>query len=346
MTRSKSKLSSVVGSGRAGQLRRRTQPAKPSGGVSKQAIRRLARRAGVKRMSEGIYTEAPLALRAWLSAIVKDAVVYADHARRFTLTVNDIILALKRNGSTLYGYTYYEKRERLTRKLPASALAGKPAANEAASGVRKASTAETPSRAANLADGPAPAAPTAAGVVEQTPKGVLKEQSEVADKDDGWRSREEGKQVGWRRPEQGDAIDIDAWDAPGAVGVGQSGDARAGAGYSEESEHVQRHGHRAPEGFVHDGRADAGLGRGAHARARCRAVYSCGDGCCDRCARRTGRGVSCRWETLLCLMMNSDTILIRLFTTKNNPGAAPAPSLPALSCPSRPARWRWRRRRS
>ena len=46
-------------------------------------------------MSEGIYTEAPLALRAWLSAIVKDAVVYADHARRFTLTVNDIILALR-----------------------------------------------------------------------------------------------------------------------------------------------------------------------------------------------------------------------------------------------------------
>lgn len=200
MTRSKSKLSSVVGSGRAGQLRRRTQPAKPSGGVSKQAIRRLARRAGVKRMSEGIYTEAPLALRAWLSAIVKDAVVYADHARRFTLTVNDIILALKRNGSTLYGYTYYEKRERLTRKLPASALAGKPAANEAASGVRKASTAETPSRAANLADGPAPAAPTAAGVVEQTPKGVSKSNPKLQTKMTGGARVRKGSRLGGAGP--------------------------------------------------------------------------------------------------------------------------------------------------
>ena len=78
-------------------------------------------------MSEGIYTEAPLALRAWLKSIIGDAVVYADHARRFTLTVNDIILSLKKNGATLYGYTYYEKRERLTRKLPASILVRKAA---------------------------------------------------------------------------------------------------------------------------------------------------------------------------------------------------------------------------
>jgi histone H3/H4 len=54
-------------------------------------------------MAEGIYTEAPLALRAWLKSIIGDAVVYADHARRFTLTVNDIILSLKKNGATLYG---------------------------------------------------------------------------------------------------------------------------------------------------------------------------------------------------------------------------------------------------
>ncbi len=102
MTRSAYKLKSV-GSGRAGKTRRRLQPAAPSEGISKPAIRRLARRAGVKRMAEGIYTEAPLALRAWLKSIIGDAVVYADHARRFTLTVNDIILSLKKNGATLYG---------------------------------------------------------------------------------------------------------------------------------------------------------------------------------------------------------------------------------------------------
>jgi histone H4 len=123
MARSKSKLATLVGSGRNGPMRRRVSSSiRTPEGVSKPAIRRLARRAGVKRMSEGIYTEAPLALRAWLKRIIGDAVVYADHAKRFTLTVNDVILSLKRNGATLYGYTYYEKRERLTRKLPASSL--------------------------------------------------------------------------------------------------------------------------------------------------------------------------------------------------------------------------------
>ncbi len=153
-------------------MRRRTKVAKPSEGVSKQAIRRLARRAGVKRMSEGIYTEAPLALRAWLKTIVRDAVVYADHARRFTLTVNDVILALKRNGSTLYGFTYYEKRERLTRKLPASVLVGNVAANKVASGDGKAGASRTPARAGRLADRLATTVSAAEIVAEQTPKGV------------------------------------------------------------------------------------------------------------------------------------------------------------------------------
>ncbi len=173
-------------------MRRRTQPAKPSEGVSKQAIRRLARRAGVKRMSEGIYTEAPLALRAWLKTIVRDAVVYADHARRFTLTVNDVILALKRNGSTLYGYTYYEKRERLTRKIPATELGGNAASTRATSGAREAGEANPPARATRVAD--RLASTGAAVVIEQTPKGVSKRNPKVQTKmTGGGRVRKESR---------------------------------------------------------------------------------------------------------------------------------------------------------
>jgi len=143
-------------------------------------------------MSEGIYTEAPLALRAWLKTIVRDAVVYADHARRFTLTVNDVILALKRNGSTLYGYTYYEKRERLTRKIPASELGGNAASTRATSGAREAGEANPPARATRVED--RLASTGAAVVIEQTPKGVSKRNPKLQTKmTGGGRVRKESR---------------------------------------------------------------------------------------------------------------------------------------------------------
>jgi len=102
-------------------------------GISKPAIRRLARRAGVKRISEGIYQEAPEALKRWLRMMLHDASVYADHAKRFTITTNDVLLALKKNGVTLYGYAYTEKRERLTKKIDKSSLQNAAARVSAAS---------------------------------------------------------------------------------------------------------------------------------------------------------------------------------------------------------------------
>jgi histone H4 len=129
MTRNTSKLSTVavgqrLGRGRGGSVRHRHRQGiqKSAQSISKPAIRRLARRAGVKRISEGIYDEAPQALKSWLKMMVHDAVVYADHAKRFTITTNDVLLALKRNGFTLYGYAFVEKRERLTKKISGSSL--------------------------------------------------------------------------------------------------------------------------------------------------------------------------------------------------------------------------------
>ncbi|CAG8466276.1 7485_t:CDS:2 [Scutellospora calospora] len=56
------------------------------------AIRRLARRGGVKRISGLIYEE------------TRDAVTYTEHAKRKTVTSLDVVYALKRQGRTLYGF--------------------------------------------------------------------------------------------------------------------------------------------------------------------------------------------------------------------------------------------------
>ena len=73
-------------------------------GITKPAIRRLARRAGVKRISGLIYNETRGVLKKFLENIIKDAVVYTDHAKRKTVSCMDVVHALKRQGKTLYGF--------------------------------------------------------------------------------------------------------------------------------------------------------------------------------------------------------------------------------------------------
>lgn len=73
-------------------------------GVTKPAIRRLARRGGVKRINGMIYDETRAVLRVFLESVIRDAVVYCDHARRKTVTAMDVVYALKRQGRTLYGF--------------------------------------------------------------------------------------------------------------------------------------------------------------------------------------------------------------------------------------------------
>jgi histone H4 len=73
-------------------------------GITKPAIRRLARRGGVKRISALIYDEARSCLRTFLQCAIKDAVTYTEHARRKTVTAMDIVYALKRQGKSLYGF--------------------------------------------------------------------------------------------------------------------------------------------------------------------------------------------------------------------------------------------------
>ena len=54
-------------------------------GITKPAIRRLARRGGVKRISNLIYEETRLVLKAFLENVVRDAVTYTEHGGRRSL---------------------------------------------------------------------------------------------------------------------------------------------------------------------------------------------------------------------------------------------------------------------
>ncbi|KAG2739513.1 hypothetical protein P692DRAFT_201842636 [Suillus brevipes Sb2] len=52
-------------------------------GITKPAIRRLARRG---------------------SNLIRDSVAYTEHAKRKTVTALDVVYTLKRSGRTLYGF--------------------------------------------------------------------------------------------------------------------------------------------------------------------------------------------------------------------------------------------------
>jgi histone H4 len=92
------------GLGKSGAKRHRKVLRDNIQGITKPAIRRLARRGGVKRISGLIYEETRHVLKAFLDHVVKDAVAYCEHAKRKTVTSLDVVYSLKRQGRTLYGF--------------------------------------------------------------------------------------------------------------------------------------------------------------------------------------------------------------------------------------------------
>ncbi|PMD18901.1 histone-fold-containing protein [Hyaloscypha hepaticicola] len=73
-------------------------------GVTKGDIRRLARRGGVKRIASTIYEETRFAMKAHLQLILRDVCTITEHSNRKTVTVTDVIFALKRQGRPIYGF--------------------------------------------------------------------------------------------------------------------------------------------------------------------------------------------------------------------------------------------------
>lgn len=71
-------------------------------GITKPAIRRLARRGGVKRLSGLVYEETRGTLKTFLTGVISDAILYTEYARRRTVTAKDVVYALKKQGRTMY----------------------------------------------------------------------------------------------------------------------------------------------------------------------------------------------------------------------------------------------------
>ncbi|KAL3779558.1 hypothetical protein HJC23_009610 [Cyclotella cryptica] len=92
------------GLGKGGAKRHRKVLRDNIQGITKPAIRRLARRGGVKRISGLIYEETRGVLKVFLENVIRDSVTYTEHARRKTVTAMDVVYALKRQGKTLYGF--------------------------------------------------------------------------------------------------------------------------------------------------------------------------------------------------------------------------------------------------
>lgn len=75
-------------------------------GITAPAIRRMARRAGVKRISGTVYEDQRERIKNLVTMVLRSAIVYTQHARRKTVTPMDIVLGLRRVGTNLYGFGY------------------------------------------------------------------------------------------------------------------------------------------------------------------------------------------------------------------------------------------------
>ncbi|MXQ88295.1 hypothetical protein E5288_WYG016977 [Bos mutus] len=91
-------------------------------GITKPAIRRLARRGGVKRISGLIYEETRGVLKVFLENVIWDAVTYTEHAKRKTVTAMDVVYTLKRQGRTIrhrkYCLCIFSNSSRMKKKVP------------------------------------------------------------------------------------------------------------------------------------------------------------------------------------------------------------------------------------
>lgn len=52
-------------------------------------------------MSSTVHQETHGVLKVFLEKVLKDALIYTEHARRKTVSVEDVLLALRRKGHTL-----------------------------------------------------------------------------------------------------------------------------------------------------------------------------------------------------------------------------------------------------
>jgi len=92
------------GLGNGGAKRQRKVLTDNKQGITKSAIRSLARRAGVRRISGLVYEQIRDTLEAFLQNVIRDAVTYTEHAKRKIVTAMDVVYSMKRLAETRYGF--------------------------------------------------------------------------------------------------------------------------------------------------------------------------------------------------------------------------------------------------
>lgn len=105
-----------AGIGKGGAKRHRKVLRNNIEGITKPAIRRLARRGGVKRLSGLIYEETRGVLKVFLENVIRDTLTYTEHAHRKTVAPTDVLNALRRQGRTMYGCGPLEPPSRPSRR--------------------------------------------------------------------------------------------------------------------------------------------------------------------------------------------------------------------------------------
>lgn len=87
-----------------GAAKRHRKPASSSYKISGPAIRRLARRAGVTRVSSGCHPEVNNAAIHYLTDLLDCCKIYCTHGKRKTINCMDVIYSLKRLGTKYMGF--------------------------------------------------------------------------------------------------------------------------------------------------------------------------------------------------------------------------------------------------
>ncbi len=83
---------------------RRQQDAIERPHVTKPAIRRLARRAGVKRLNGLVYEETRENVKTFLERTLEKAYIYTQHRKASTVSVGDVLEAFRQQNRPIYGF--------------------------------------------------------------------------------------------------------------------------------------------------------------------------------------------------------------------------------------------------
>ena len=75
-------------------------------GITNPAFKRLAQRAGIKRISGDLYVISRDIMKQFLENIIQDTVTYTDAAKKKTVTAPVVVRALQRHGRSLMGFTH------------------------------------------------------------------------------------------------------------------------------------------------------------------------------------------------------------------------------------------------